>query len=132
MVDQREKGNLAAIERLSSGFERHDVDAILNTFADDGIFDITEGPEPWGERFEGKAAIRKALESLFSLLPDVQFTEAVNWVAGDRGASEWTCVATTPRGRQLRVRGCDLFEFRGGLITRKDSYFKKIVRRDPR
>jgi hypothetical protein len=29
------------------------------------------------------------------------------------------------------VRGCDLFEFRDGLITRKDSYFKKIVRRDP-
>jgi hypothetical protein len=28
------------------------------------------------------------------------------------------------------VRGCDLFEFRDGLITRKDSYFKKIVRRD--
>jgi ketosteroid isomerase-like protein len=107
-MDQGEKDNLAAIERLSAGFERHDVDAILTTFADDGIF-----------------------ESLFSLLPDVQFTEAVNWVAGNRGVSEWTCVATTPRGRPLRVRGCDLFEFRDGLITRKDSYFKKIVRRDP-
>ena len=131
-MDQREKDNLAAIERLSAGFERHDVDAILDTFTDDGVFDITEGPDPWGERFEGKPAIRTALESLFRLLPDVQFTEPVNWVAGDRGTSEWTCVATTPRGRQLRVRGCDLFEFRDGLITRKDSYFKKIVRRDPR
>ncbi len=96
----------------------------------DGLFYITEGPDPWGERFEGKAGIRTALETLFKAFPDVQFTEATNWVAGNRGASEWTCVATTPRGRRLRVRGCDLFEFRDGLITRKDSYFKKVVRRD--
>jgi ketosteroid isomerase-like protein len=96
------------------------------------MFDITEGPDPWGERFQGKAAIRTALETLFKSLADVQFTEATHWVAGNRGTSEWTCVATTRgSGRQLRVRGCDLFEFRDGLITRKDSYFKKLVRRDP-
>jgi len=129
-MDPREARNLAAIERLSAGFARHDVDAILDCFTDDGVFDITEGPDPWGERFHGKVAIRAALETLFKVLPDVQFTEGVHWVAGDRGTSEWTCVGTTPRGRALCVRGCDLFEFRDGLITRKDSYFKKIVRRD--
>jgi ketosteroid isomerase-like protein len=127
-----ETRNSEVMDRLSAGFTRHDVDAILDCFTDDGVFDITEGPEPWGERFAGKAAIRRALEQLFALLPDVQFTEAVNWTAGGRGTSEWTCVATTPRGRALRVRGCDLFEFHDGLITRKDSYFKKIVRREAR
>jgi ketosteroid isomerase-like protein len=130
-METKETRNLAAIERLSAGFARHDVDGILDCFTDDGIFDITEGPDPWGERFQGKAAVRAALETLFKTLPDVQFTDAVNWVAGDRGTSEWTCVGTTPKGRQLRVRGCDLFEFRDGLITRKDSYFKKFVRREP-
>jgi ketosteroid isomerase-like protein len=125
----REHQNGAVLERLSAGFARHDVDGILDCFTDDGIFDITEGSEPWGERFQGKAEIRKALESLFSTLPDVQFVDGVDWVAGDRGVSEWTCVATTPKGRALRVRGCDIFEFRDGLITRKDSYFKKVVRK---
>src|SRR5215831_16189409 len=120
-METRDARNLAAIGRLSAGFAHHDVDEILDCFADDGIFEITEGPDPWGERFQGKPAVRAALETLFKTLPDVQFTEAVNWVAGDRGVSEWTCVATTPKGRSLRVRGCDLFEFRGGLITRKDS-----------
>ena len=129
-MDTTEARNRAAIERLSEGFVRHDVDAILDCFAEDGLFDITEGPDPWGERFQGKTAVRAALETLFKTLPDVQFVEATSWVAGDRGASEWTCVATTPRGRPLRVRGCDLFEFRDGLIIRKDSYFKKIIRRD--
>src|SRR5262249_10435658 len=129
-MDAREARNREAMARLSAGFAQHDVDAILDCFAEDGIFDITEGPDPWGERYQGKTAIRGALTTLFKTLPDVQFVDSTSWVAEDRGTAEWTCVATTPRGRSLRVRGCDLFEFRDGLITRKDSYFKKIVRRD--
>jgi ketosteroid isomerase-like protein len=128
-VEQR---NAAVMERLSRGFARHDVDAILDCFTEDGIFDITQGPDPWGERFQGKPAIRKALESLFAAIPDVQFTGGSEWVAGDRGTSEWVCVGTTPKGRAIRVNGCDLFTFRDGLIAKKDSYFKRILRPDGR
>ena len=124
-----EMRNSEVMDRLSAGFARHDVDAILDCFTDDGVFDITEGPEPWGERFQGKAEIRKALDALFTALPDVQFVDAVKWVAGDRGVSEWTCVGTTVKGRPIRVKGVDLFEFRNGRVTRKDSYFKKVVRK---
>jgi ketosteroid isomerase-like protein len=128
-MDDRETRNLAVMDRLSAGFARHDVDGILDCFTEDGVFDITEGPDPWGERFQGKVEIRKALEALFSAVGDVQFVDASRWVAGDRGTSEWTCVGTTAKGRAIRVKGCDLFEFRGGLVYRKDSYFKKIVRK---
>ena len=124
-----EMRNSEVMDRLSAGFGRHDVDAILDCFTDDGVFDITEGPEPWGERFQGKAEIRKALDALFTALPDVRFVDAVKWVAGDRGVSEWTCVGTTVTGRPIRVKGVDLFEFRNGRVTRKDIYFKKVVRK---
>ena len=124
-----EMRNSEVMDRLSAGFARHDVDGILDCFTDDGIFDITEGPDPWGERFQGKAEIRKALDALFTALPDVQFVDAVTWVSGDRGVSEWTCVGTTVKGRPIRVKGVDLFEFRNGRVTRKDSYFKKVVRK---
>ncbi len=124
-----EMRNSEVMDRLGAGFARHDVDAILDCFTDDGVFDITEGPEPWGERFQGKAEIRKALDALFTALPDVQFVDAVKWVAGDRGVSEWTCVGTTVKGRPIRVKGVDLFEFRNGRVARKDSYFKKVVRK---
>ena len=36
---------------------------------------------------------------------------------------------TTTDGERIEVRGCDLWEFRDGLIVRKDSYWKRI---DPR
>jgi len=124
-----ETRNETVMDRLSEGFARHDVDGILDCFTDDGIFDITEGPEPWGERFQGKAEIRKALDALFGALPDVQFIDATRWVSGNRGVSEWTCVGTTVKGRAIRVKGVDLFEFRNGRVTRKDSYFKKVVRK---
>ena len=55
-----ETRNTAVLDRLSAGFARHDVDAILDCFTEDGVFDITVGPEPWGERFQGKIEIRKA------------------------------------------------------------------------
>ncbi len=125
-----EQRNAAVMQRLGKGFARHDVDAILDCFTEDGIFDITQGPDPWGERFQGKPAIRKALESLFAAIPDVQFADATEWVAGQRGTSEWVCVGTTAKGHAIRVNGCDLFTFRDGLIARKDSYFKRILRPD--
>jgi len=129
-IDQRsnEERNAATLARMSDGFRRHDVEAILDTFAEDGRFEITRGPDPWGERFQGKPAIRKALEQLFAGIADVQFVDATSWVKGDRGTSEWTCVGTTAKGHPIKVRGCDLFEFRDGLILCKDSYFKQVIR----
>jgi ketosteroid isomerase-like protein len=126
-----ERRNAAVMQRLSQGFARHDVDAILDCFTEDGIFDVTQGPDPWGERFQGKPAIRKALESLFASIPDVQFAgDGSTWLAGDRGTSEWICVGTTARGRAIHVNGCDLFTFRDGLVAKKDSYFKRVLRPD--
>ena len=123
-----DRKNAETMERMGDGFARRDVDAILDCFADDGIFDLTQGPDPWGERVQGKAAIRVTLENMFKTLPDIRFDNASRWVAGDRGVSEWTCVATTPKGRTLEVVGCDLFTFRDGKVTKKDSYFKQVVR----
>ena len=33
---------------------------------------------------------------------------------------------TTPEGVQIRVRGCDHWEFREGKVIRKDSYWKIV------
>jgi hypothetical protein len=35
---------------------------------------------------------------------------------------------TAPSGEKLRVQGCDLFEFRGGKLLRKDSCRKTVER----
>src|SRR5207302_9125509 len=40
--------------------------------------------------------------------------------------SEWLLTGTTPDGVQIRVRGCDHWEFRNGKGLRKDSYWKIV------
>jgi hypothetical protein len=47
-------------------------------------------------------------------------------VCADRGVSEWLLTGTTTAGERLALRGCDHWEFRDGLIVRKDSYWKIV------
>jgi ketosteroid isomerase-like protein len=123
--------NAASIEGLKAilnAFNAHDLDAIMEFFAEDCTFDMPRGPEAWGQRFIGKAAVREGLATRFEGLPDVHYGDDRHWVSGDhdRGASEWLLTGTTRAGRRIRVRGCDLWEFRDGLVARKDSYWKIV------
>jgi len=112
------------LRNVLDGFNRHALDDILAFFAEDAVFESPRGPHPWGTRFEGKEAVRDGLAARFEGIPDVHYGEDRHFACGDRGASEWTLTGTTTGGVRLEVRGCDLWEFRDGLIIRKDSYWK--------
>jgi ketosteroid isomerase-like protein len=119
-----EEASLAMLNAIASGFDRHDVDAIMEHFAPDAVFDSPRGPDPWGRRFEGATAVRVATVARFEGIPDVRYRDDSHFVSGDRGASEWTLTGTTVGGERLHLRGCDLWTFRDGLVVRKDSYWK--------
>ena len=116
------------LKQILEAFNRHDLDAIMEFFSDDCSFDFPRGPEPWGQRFIGKEQVREALAGRFKGIPDVHYGEDRHWVSGDLGVSEWTLTGTTTSGVKLKVRGCDLWEFRNGKVIRKDSYWKIIER----
>ncbi len=117
---------VATMEEVLDAFNRHDLDAIMAFFAEDATLDMPRGPDPWGSRMVGKAAVREGLAARFAGIPDVHYSEDRHWVCGDRGASEWLLTGTTTAGQRIAVRGCDLWEFRDGLITRKDSSWKIV------
>ncbi len=118
------QASVATLKAITDAFNRHDLDAIMSFFTDDAIFESPRGPDAWGRRFSGKAEVREGLAARFSGIPDVHYGEDDHFVAGDRGASEWTLTGTTTDGERLEVRGCDLWTFRDGLISRKDSFWK--------
>jgi ketosteroid isomerase-like protein len=119
---------LATLGRVLDGFNAHDVDAILAEFDDDCVFEAPRGPDPWGRRFVGKDDVRAGFEARFAGIPDVRYRGEADFVAGDRGVSEWTLTGTTTDGERLEVRGCDLWTFRGNRVARKDSYWKIVER----
>jgi ketosteroid isomerase-like protein len=116
--------SVETLREIAAAFNRHDLDAIMSHFTDDAVFESPRGPDAWGRRFEGREAVRGGLAARFSGIPDVHYGDDDHFVAGDRGASEWTLTGTSTGGERLEVRGCDLWTFRDGLVSRKDSYWK--------
>ncbi len=114
------------LEEILDAFNRHDLDAIMGFFTDDCSFDMPRGTDPWGRRLMGKAQVREGLASRFAGIPDVRYDEDRHFVAGNRGVSEWRLSGTTVSGRRIDVCGCDLWEFRGDKVVRKDSYWKIV------
>ncbi len=130
-IEKKTKDETVTVETLKQileAFNRHDLDAIMNFFSDDCSFDFPKGKEPWGQRFIGKDQVREALAGRFKGIPDVHYGDDRHWVAGNMGVSEWTLTGTTASGVGVKVRGCDLWEFRNGKVIRKDSYWKIIER----
>ena len=116
------------LTQILEAFNRHDLDAIMEFFSDDCSFDFPRGSESCGQCFIGKAQVREALAGRFRGIPDVHYGEDRHWISsdGNMGVSEWTLTGTTTSGLSLKLRGCDLWEFRNGKITRKDSYWKIV------
>ena len=120
-------GNLAMLAEITAAFDRHDLDGIMAHFAEDAVFEGPRGPDPWGQRFVGRDAVREAFAARFAGIPDIRYTDDAHFADGDRGASEWTLSGTTIDGQRIEVRGCDLWTFRDGMVVKKDSFWKIVT-----
>jgi len=117
---------LSAIEAVVEAFNRHDIDDILEHFTDDCVWIMASGPAPSGRHCIGKDEIRGVLAERFQAIPDMRWVGCTNWVSGERAVSEWTVQGTAASGERLDWLGCDLWEFRDGLVAKKDTYWKRI------
>lgn len=121
--------NIVSQETLKNfleAFNRHDLDAIMEFFAEDCVLYMPRGAKPRGDRFEGKDAVRQGLSRRFEGLPDVHYGDDRHWTCGEFGVSEWTLTGTPKSGGPIEVRGVDLLEFQNGKIIRKDSFWKIV------
>ena len=114
------------LQEVLDAFNAHDLDLIMSFFADDCVMDMPHGPGPGGRRLVGKDEVREGIRSRLDGIPDIHYGDERHWVCDDRGVSEWTIRGTRPTGERVEVRGCDLFEFADGKITRKDAFWKII------
>jgi ketosteroid isomerase-like protein len=103
---KQESVSVETLSAILDEFNEHDLDAIMEFFADDCVFDMPRGPDPWGKRYRGKAAVREGLATRFKGLPNVHYGNDRHWVSGDMGVSEW------PPARQQTE--CE-FEYKGAI-----------------
>ena len=107
-------------------FNRHDLNAIMDYFADDCVFYMPRGAKPRGDKYVGKDEVRAGLAKRFEGIPDVHYGNDQHWVGDNFGVSEWTLTGTSTSGKSIEVRGVDLLEFSQGKIIRKDSFWKIV------
>lgn len=107
-------------------FNRHDLDAIMDCFADDCVFYMPKGAGPRGDRYVGRQEVRAGLAKRFEGIPNVHYGDDRHWVCGDLGVSEWTLTGTSTSGKYIEVRGVDLLEFSEGKVVRKDAFWKIV------
>ena len=128
-VSNAPKVTIALLDAIQDAFNRHDVDGILSYFAEDGEWLMARGPDPWeAKRLRGKQAIGDVLRARYAVIPDMRWVDMVHFIdpGGTRACSEWTVKGTPTDGAPLDWLGCDIWTFRDGLITRKDTYWKFI------
>jgi len=117
---------LNILKQFLEAFNRHDLDAIMEFFAEDCSMDTPRGSNPWGTRLIGKEQVRFGCASRFAGLPDAHYGNDRHWISGNMGFSEWTLTGTTPSGERIEVRGTDHLEFRGEKIVHKNSFWKIV------
>jgi len=112
------------LQAFAEAWNRHDVDALMSFMTEDCVFEASAGPDACGARHVGTEAVRVAFAEVWAVFPDAHWGDPRHWVHGDRGVSEWTFTGTRRDGARVEVHGCDLFTFRDGKISTKNSYRK--------
>jgi taurine dehydrogenase small subunit len=122
------KVTMELLDAIQDGFNEHDVDAILSFFTDDCEWLMARGPEaPEGRRCVGKAEIGEVLRARYKIVTDMRWEEMRHWIVDDtKAVSEWIVRGSLPDGTSIDLLGCDLWEFRDGLVSKKDTYWKTI------
>jgi len=110
--------------RFMDVWNAHDVDGIMAQMTDDVVFEPSFGPEPWGARYAGRAAVRAGVERNFRNIPDIRWDELRRFVGESHAVVEWLTTGTPKDGRPFKVEGCDILTLRDGQICAKRSYRK--------
>ena len=116
------------LDEICQEFNQQDVDAILSHFATDCVWLMARGPNsPEGRRCVGKEEIGTVLRTRYVEIPDMRWEEMRHWVCDETKAiSEWVVRGTPRDGEAFEYLGCDLWEFKDSLVTKKDTYWKFI------
>jgi uncharacterized protein len=108
-----------ALRALFDAWERRDIDALADLFADDGVYEDPLQPET----IVGRERIRDEFRGSLEELTVCEITLRHTIEAGDVGVSEGRFFARMDGGAELDFVFAALVELRDGKIARLGEYF---------
>jgi rhodanese-related sulfurtransferase/ketosteroid isomerase-like protein len=113
------------LRQFGAAWARADLDALMGFVTDDCTYLASVGPEP-GTTYRGREEVRRGFAAMLAYDRGRERHAGTVVVAGDTGFAEWSFTETTTDGGGRLIRGCDLFQFRDGQISKKDAYRKLL------
>ena len=128
-TDVESKRYVDLLDDFLDAWNKHDTDRVMSLCTEDTVWRAPSRPV-----FEGKAAARVHLDSLFRAFPDLHFDYTIHAGGNEpRAATEWHLTATmegpldppgfAATGKPIDIEGACLYEFEDGLISRHDVVY---------
>lgn len=110
---------------FGAAWNSRSADLVASFFTDDGEYHASVGPDALGKSFYGKEEVRRGVQAFFDRFPNGKFENLKVTVAGNIGTFEWDFITTDENGRRVRTAGCDLLEFVGDKVSKKNAFRKQ-------
>jgi ketosteroid isomerase-like protein len=119
---------LEVLKVFGRAFNQAEVDGILGCVTDDFEWRLADGPNaPDAKVLKGRDEVRDALELRGDKYKSIKFSETELFYAEEQVVGRFRATGEYADGRPLDVRGIDIYDFRDGKISVKDSYWKDIT-----
>ena len=115
------------VDQIGDAFNAMEIEAVMEHFADDAIFEHAIGPEAHGVRLEGADAIRAAFSGLFDKVERVHWDTLDARIIGDKAYCEYYRQVAHKDGSTEACNSVDILTFREQKIVKKDTYFKQVT-----
>ena len=115
-------GSVAALmQRFEAGYAAANAEAIVACFAPDVVWTL-----PDGRVLKGREACLSFLKERFASPMGPKFSDSHMHVLGQTVVQNYKVTVPLPGGQSVTRDGTDVYEIRGGLIARKDAYWKQV------
>jgi ketosteroid isomerase-like protein len=120
---QRLESGMRVVIAFNEAFNRHDIPAMMELMSDNCVFESI-APAPDGKIYQGKEAITRFWQELFTRLPDAHIKIEDVFGFGHRCIMLWRYDWTDESGNKRHLRGVDISREQDGIIHEKLLYAK--------
>ncbi|WP_404788395.1 nuclear transport factor 2 family protein [Altericista sp. CCNU0014] len=117
------QSNLSVLLKMEAAIDAHDIDALVNCFANDFVGEQPVHPE---RNVTGAEQVRKNWTGIFAQVPDIQAKLVTHTIAGDIGWSEWHWQGNQTNGTAFNLRGAVVTGLRENTIAWARLYMEPV------
>ena len=112
------------LNKMFAAYNALDVEAVMEFFAEDAVFDHASGPEIYGMRFQGKPAIREIFNQAFAAVENLSYEPIDTRIVGNKAYCEQRRRSKLSTGEISDILIIDILTFRDNKIVHKDTFYK--------